>query len=980
MFVSPSTIDRPSSVFSAPLQYTLRVQSKNMEFEGPDTDPSTDTETGSDTETAEHSGTTVAFRANPGLKVASVEVIRSDVLEATVLVYPEAFTRSSAMVVSSKGKQASARVTVRNGEGVPFLDLSPGAVQADAARQKIWMRAVDFSLEELQSLTCLENGCTIDSFEVVHVPSKAADDGFFWIALDSAALDSSVTTLPIRAVTSEGVVFGRFRLIHSLQEQIDYPQEKYIEAPTGVVRRGDTRRSLPLLIHGATFSLTTLPEVSFPPRSGVTRSREPELSIGLKKLFIEYNVAKDAPLGPVTVTVENRGATYETDIIVAPSGNGDENLLSFGQRVVSREDGRATVELTSRSVWDSSQTPAFEFDDPGVSLEGFERIDDSNGRVTLRLGPGARSTESVMYASGPAGKAAASIRVYEPRKPIFLAPKTPLVALARSQGKMSLHLRAVSEDWQWNPEGCYLPEVMEGIGVDVSAGRVDPTDSKTLVVDFSLLPTGPGGWLGIVVPMGDRLGIAYVQVLGDDQSLSMTFESPGLVAGDRDVEVTAVLPEALDLTDGPVEAFSENPNLSVRIPHRVSAMAPLRVDVAMGAPASVPVFVRGTVGAAVGIMQIEPLANEHWVDPQSEWVFLQAERKTINFAPTAFPAVAAFYPSGENPIDITLASAEAARPLFDTQPISPSLTSFVFNAAQASFSMDVKGASTLVGRALVLDAPAHSASMPIGPGDPCAQPFLARGNLKGAFDSHAYVFTEATSCETAFVVVARDASNQPWVTPDTFIELRGPDNLPLQPAISSAGWPSGTKADPTLYCPLIGTQLDIGTMAVLSTELSTAGEYLLNVRRPQIIREMSQVPGSAFIELEGKPGSSTDGLVLEVFDAQTDVPLASLALPSALSQFPDDGLLVVAGAGMSEADIVHEVGALPAAGGFAVALVADGLLIDAVQVGQTQGGSMGEGTPLESDSGAYVFARVGRIDTNDNSRDFIPVALATPGE
>ncbi|MCU0663652.1 MAG: hypothetical protein MUC50_15155, partial [Myxococcota bacterium] len=93
LFVSPSTIDRPASELSAPLQYTLRVQSQNMEFEAPDTDPSTDTETSSATDTDADSGTTVAFRGNPGLKVASVEVIRSDVLEATVLVYPEAFTR-----------------------------------------------------------------------------------------------------------------------------------------------------------------------------------------------------------------------------------------------------------------------------------------------------------------------------------------------------------------------------------------------------------------------------------------------------------------------------------------------------------------------------------------------------------------------------------------------------------------------------------------------------------------------------------------------------------------------------------------------------------------------------------------------------------------------------------------------------------------------------------------------------------------------
>jgi hypothetical protein len=979
IFVTPSTMERPPSDAATPYQYTLRIQARNMEFLDPEAESTTDTESSDpDLEGAER--TIVDFPENPGLTAASVHVLGPSELETTVLVYPEALTRSTPIVVGTPSRQASARVTVKSKEGAPYLEVHPGNIPYGSAGRLVWIKAVDFSFRELQSISCLETGCTVDSFEIIETPGDEPEEAFVWLTLNTSAMEAGLSTVSIRAVTQTSEAMGRLRLVPI--------STNTIEALPRSIQRGNTNLNLMLSLRGplgAKFSSLPLPEVRFSPRSGLAKAGEPELIQGSQRLLVPIKAAKDAPLGPAPIFVTNGQETLETLLSITAMGASNEKVLRVGQTLVSRGKGRAIVDIHSERLW-GDHSPSFQFDNPGISLEDFTRLDDQTGRATLKLSPGARAGQSMVYSEGEFGKTAASFMIQEPSNPAFLVPKLAPSTLFRSKGSatvhprtQTVHLRTQNETWQWNPEHHYLPEIMEGIGVEISAGRVDPTDPSYLVVEFELAEVGPGGLLGILVPMGDRIGLAYLPVQGDDQSLTLALTPSALVAGQSETSLSAVLPDALDISSGLVEAHTVNAEVKVRLPLGASKETPLLVDVALNAPSSVPVFIRGVIGAAVGLLQIKPLISHRLEGPGPEsWIFLEPKTRLLEVVPDSFPALATFEWIGETPISMELVTTEGDGPWFDRQSLAPNLSSFLLSTAQTRLVVRTDEASTLRGRTQALETRTNPSTMLVDK-DPCLEPLLARGHLDDAFSSHSFVFSTPTTCEIALVAIARDALNQPWVTADTYLEMRDPDNLPLVPAMASAGWPTQSAPDPTIYCPPIGTDLELGSSALLTAENAATGEYLFNARRPQILLELSRAPGASFIEIEGKPGSSTVGLYLVVYDLLGASSLAQLEVSSEVPLFPSSGILVVAATPLEGADIVHEVGALPSSGGFAVALIQDGQIVDAVQVGSTLGLFWGEGSPIPDYPGVDVFSRMGGIDTNDNARDFVPMTIATPG-
>jgi LEA14-like dessication related protein len=92
----------------------------------------------------------------------------------------------------------------------------------------------------------------------------------------------------------------------------------------------------------------------------------------------------------------------------------------------------------------------------------------------------------------------------------------------------------------------------------------------------------------------------------------------------------------------------------------------------------------------------------------------------------------------------------------------------------------------------------------------------------------------------------------------------------------------------------------------------------------------------------------------------------------------NDGIIVVGGASMSEADIVDPVAVFPDKGPFAIRLVKQDITIDSVQLGE--GLKYGEGRELVDDGETPVFFRVNGIDTNDNQSDFLGSWIASPGQ
>jgi hypothetical protein len=209
--------------------------------------------------------------------------------------------------------------------------------------------------------------------------------------------------------------------------------------------------------------------------------------------------------------------------------------------------------------------------------------------------------------------------------------------------------------------------------------------------------------------------------------------------------------------------------------------------------------------------------------------------------------------------------------------------------------------------------------------------------------------------------------DRPWSTPDLWLELRDDDDTVLGSRVK--GWPTQTDGDPRLYFDVQDGYLVIGS------ELGTAGDYLIHVRRTTVINEISRDGFEPFIEIVAEPGEVLDSsLSVALYDAD--------GLLLAAYVFDDhtvdaDGLVVIGN--IAGADITDDIASsIPLDAPFAL-LVEDTEVIDCVQVGTVIGTGCSEGEPIPNDDPMPVFIRVESIDTNDNLNDFMSTRAATPG-
>jgi hypothetical protein len=252
--------------------------------------------------------------------------------------------------------------------------------------------------------------------------------------------------------------------------------------------------------------------------------------------------------------------------------------------------------------------------------------------------------------------------------------------------------------------------------------------------------------------------------------------------------------------------------------------------------------------------------------------------------------------------------------------------------------------------------------------DPCDTPFLGRGAIQGALDVDTIVMSRP-GCELTAFVTARSLANRPWETPDLKLQYLDSNGTLIGENAGPLGGDPVISIDPAL----IGTDGDISV--TVSAELGTAGVYLVQIRRPFVVREFSISEDAPFIEIGLPVDADLEACELVLVDSETDVVLESFVLPATLT---NDGIVVVAGLPMPEADAVNGVAMLPADGSFAVWLLYEGVLVDAVQLGE---GSVnrGEGQPYIASDARTNFFRVADIDTNDNASDFAATYMPTPG-
>lgn len=140
--------------------------------------------------------------------------------------------------------------------------------------------------------------------------------------------------------------------------------------------------------------------------------------------------------------------------------------------------------------------------------------------------------------------------------------------------------------------------------------------------------------------------------------------------------------------------------------------------------------------------------------------------------------------------------------------------------------------------------------------------------------------------------------------------------------------------------------------------------------------------GLTFVELFGTPGASLDGLVLEAINGTGGTVYASLALAGTI---PADGVFLIGDSdggatSVPGADFIGEVDYQN--GPDSVVLRQGDILLDAVGYGVFGAGDVfaGEGSPAEDPPSGSSIARFDpRIDTGENSVDFVVLDSPTPG-
>lgn len=141
--------------------------------------------------------------------------------------------------------------------------------------------------------------------------------------------------------------------------------------------------------------------------------------------------------------------------------------------------------------------------------------------------------------------------------------------------------------------------------------------------------------------------------------------------------------------------------------------------------------------------------------------------------------------------------------------------------------------------------------------------------------------------------------------------------------------------------------------------------------------------GAVFVELYGAPGASLDGLVLEGVNGSNGAVGPVLALSGAI---PADGFFVVAddrGDGQSDVENADLVADFDFQNGpDSIVLRDDAGVIDALAYGVFGAAEVfaGEGSAAPDPPAGSSLARVfANVDSDDNSVDFAPLDVPTPG-
>ncbi len=942
--VDPDQVIRPANG-DVPVQASLTIEGESTTFVDP-------------AEAAAGEGTVVSFPDNPGITIDTYDVKNFSEIDINISVDEFALLGPTPLVVETDGEVVTTDFTILADPADKVLLLTPSKLVRGKESVLLIARVVNSSFDSFSVAHFLDPECQVDAIAVIDAQTLA-----IWTSTDSdfptdetvLQIDTAAETVAAHVVIADG---------NSPFVTVPAPQS-VLQGYSGYVVLG---------IEGGLYS--TVAQVHVLDRSGLKIENQSPTIDGTS-IILEIRVADDAPVGPSLLKVTDGIQQMETILDIAPSGAVPHMelwppVVLPGRRTI---DMKATVTGPTMSTSNAFIT----VDDPSVSVEDVDVLDGGMAVMTLNVGPTARSDMAVAYLGVNGEKAAATYLPLENITPILTG--SPDVITRGSDITTVL----IQVDVSGHVFNSVVAQVFDDIGVEIERATI--INPNIIEIELEVEPTGtwPGGWFGIILSEAGRQAVVPIQIAGTDQSLTMQLNPDTVKPGDREVTISASVPPQALLSQAVAVAGTGVAGVYASLDSPPSAgSAEIVVDVAYDVQVGsngIPIFLTAQKGAAVGHLDAQDLEDlviseaSHW-----EGDLQLDEDLLLSVDPGAPPTLFTFSSSQPAYADLDAnllysqpssfrqgfedSSSTGAVWVLDSMDVKIDVTPSSAPGADPCAAWVVPKGGVAVDMVEPNDDPPDALQLTQSP---CDMAFWAKGDIDGALDMDR-VEIPATDCRLACAVVARSVANRAWAVPDLQMELLDSSDMLID---SSKGWPTDTNADPRIY---FDGDSSIRQIAV-SAEQATAGFYMLNIRRPTLVREVCRVPGESFIELELEPGQSMDTLSVVLLDPDNGTVLAVLPLNGTA---PPDGLVVIGDGTLPFVDFEDTTGVtlFTAGSGFVIALLDGVLRVDSLQVGGI--GDYGEGDSLANGT-EECFARFGGIDTDDNLFDFLASWEPTPG-